>query len=70
MNVCYAVLVWKQDGRFCRVPMLSQTGCAGLRKKGFCYIGCSCLPRRKIATHCLDVGSTAIWSRLVFDVVL
>ena len=26
-----------------------------------CYIGCKCLPRRKIGTHCVDVGSG--WSR-------
>ena len=29
------MLVWKQDGRFCRVPMFSRTGCAGVLKKGF-----------------------------------
>ena len=54
--------------------MLSQTGCAGLRKKGFCYIGCSCLPKRKIGMHCLDVGSTLkrnmVQVGLVIDVVL
>ena len=31
------LLVWKQDGRFCRVPMFSRTGCAGLRKKGLLH---------------------------------
>ena len=30
---------------------------AGLRRKGFCYISCSCLPRGKIGTHCVDVRS-------------
>ena len=67
-------LVWKQDGRFCRVPMLSRTGCAGLRRKVFCYISCSCLPRRKIGTHC--VVGVVLWRTTVqaglvlFDVVL
>ena len=54
--------------------MLSQAGCAGLRQKGFCYISCSCLPRRKIGMHCIDVDSALknniVQAALVFDVVL
>ena len=30
---------------------------AGLHRKAFCYIGCSCLPTAKIGMHCVDVGS-------------
>lgn len=73
MNACYSLE--QQDGRFCRVPMLSRTGCARLRRQGFCYISCSCLPTGKIGTHCVDVGSAVIKNNvvqagLVFDVVL
>ena len=38
----------------------------------FCYISCSCLPTRKISTHCVDVGSAlknnAVQAGLVFVV--
>ena len=68
------LLVWKQDGRFWRVPMLSRIGCAGLRWKGFCYISCSWLPTRKIGTHSVDVDSAlrnnVVQAGLVFDLVL
>lgn len=45
--------------------------------KLFCYISCSCLPTRKIVTHCVDVDS-ALKNNVnvvqpglvVFDVVL
>ena len=30
---------------------------AGLHRKAFCYISCSCLPTAKIGMHCVDVGS-------------
>ena len=54
--------------------MLSRTVCAGLRGKVFCYISCSCLPTRKIGTHCVDVGSAlknnVVQAGLVFDVVI
>ena len=48
---------------------------AGLRRKGCCYISCSCLPTRKIGTHCVDMGSAlknnVVQAGLVvFDVVL
>ena len=73
MHACYSLE--QQDGRFCRVPMLSRTGCAGLRWQRFCYISCSCLPTSNIGTHCVDVGSALIKNNmvqagLVFDVVL
>ena len=48
---------------------------AGLRRKGCSYISCSCLPTRKIGTHCVDMGS-ALKNNVVqagpvlFDVVL
>ena len=68
------LLEWKQDGRFCRVPMLSRTGCARLRRKVFCYNSCSCLLTRKIGKHCVDVGSAlknnVAQAGLVSDVVL
>ena len=54
--------------------MLTGRGCAGLRKKVFCYISCSCLSTRKIGTHCVDVGSglknNLVQAGLEFDVVL
>ena len=54
--------------------MFSRRGCAGLRRKVFCYISCSCLPTRKIGTHCVDVGSAlknnVVQAGLVFDVVI
>ena len=54
--------------------MLSRTGCAGLRRKVFCYISCSYLPTRKIGTHCVDLGSAlknnVVRAGLVFDVVI
>ena len=54
--------------------MISRKGCAGLRRKVFRYIICSCLPTRKIGTHCVDVGSAlkndVVQAGLVFDVVL
>ena len=47
---------------------------AELHRKVFCYISCSCLPTRKIGTHCVDVGSAlknnVVQAGLVFDVVL
>ena len=47
---------------------------AGLRRKVFCYVSCSCLPTRKIGAHCVDVGSAlknnVVQAGLVFDVVL
>ena len=46
----------------------------GLNRKVFCYMSCSCLPTRKIGTHCVDVGSAlknnVVQAGLVFDVVL
>ena len=54
--------------------MFSRRGCAGLRRKVFFYISCSCLPTRKIGTHCVDVGSAlknnVVQAGLVFDVVI
>ena len=53
--------------------MLSQTGCAGLRRKVFCYISCSCLPTRKIGMQFLEVGISALKNNVVqagLDVVL
>ena len=55
--------------------MFSQAGCARLCRKVFCYISsCSRLPKRKIGTHCIDVGSAltnkAVLAGLVFDAVL
>ena len=71
--ILLSLLVCKQDGRFCRVPMLSRTGCR-LRRKAFCYLSCSCLPTRKIGTHCVDVGSALknnlVQAGLVSDVAL
>ena len=47
--------------------MLSRTGCVELSS-------CSCLPTRKIGTHCVVVGSAlknnVVQAGLVFDVVL
>jgi len=47
---------------------------AGLHRKVFCYISCSCLPTAKIGMHCVDVGSAlknnVVQAGLVFDVVL
>ena len=62
MNACYALEPTSIKTRWQgRVPMLSRTGCACLRKKGFIKGG-RCLPRSKIGTHCVDVGSG--WSCL------
>jgi len=72
MNTCYALEPTSMKTRW--QVLLSRTGCAGLRRKGFCYISCSCLPARKIGTHCIDVGSAlknnVVQAGLVFDVVL
>ena len=42
--------------------------------KVFCYISCSCMPTRKILTHCVDVGSglknNVVQPGLLFDLVL
>ena len=74
LNMLLNRLVWKQGGMFCRVPMLSRIGCAGLRWKVFCYISCSWLPTRKIGMHCVDVDSAlrnnVVQAGLVFDLVL
>ena len=47
---------------------------ARLPWKVFCYISCSCLPTRKIGTHCTDVDNAlknkVVQAGLVFDVVL
>ena len=47
---------------------------ARLPWKVFRYISCSCLPTRKIGTHCIDVDSAlknnVVQAGLVFDVVL
>ena len=47
---------------------------AGLRKKVFCYVSCSCLPTIKIGPHFVVVGSAmknnVVQAGLVFDVVL
>ena len=55
--------------------MLNRTGCAGLFKKLFCYIGGSCLPKRKIGIRiCVDMDSALktnmVQAGLVFYVVL
>ena len=54
--------------------MLSRTGCAGLLRKVFCYISCSCLPISKISMHRIDLHSAlksnVVQPGLVFDVVL
>ena len=60
---------WKLVALVCIQPW---TGFAGLRRKVFCYI--SCLPTRKIGTHCVDVGSApknnVVQAGLVFDELL
>mgnify|MGYP007058651967 FL=1 len=47
---------------------------AGFHRKVFCYINHTCLPTRKIGTHCVDLGSAlknnVVQAGLVFDVVL
>ena len=47
---------------------------AGLPRKAFCYIICSCLPTRNKGTHCVDMASALknnmFRGGLVFDVVL
>ena len=56
MNASYALEPTRMKTRWQVFQMFSRIGRTGLRKKG-CYIGRRCLPRRKIGTHCVDVGS-------------
>ena len=63
MNACNVLEPTYMKTR-CTLPMLSWTGCAGVRRKVFCYISCSCL----------DVSSALknneVQAGCVFDVVL
>ena len=59
MNVCYALEPTRMKTRWqvlLSTNVKSERVCRFTEER-FCYIGCRCLPRRKIGSHCVDVGS-------------